>query len=212
VRLLPGAYVRRGFLSSAQVVAILAALPPHHRAIVGFLHLTGWRRGEALALEWARVHWESQEIRLDASKTGDPRCLVFSTYPELKGLLDAQRHSADTIQRDRSRVVSHVFHHRNGRPIRRGALQRAWELAREAAGCPGALLHDLRRTLVRQMERAGVPRSVAMTITGHRSEAVYKRYAIVARDDQEAGVGKLSQSLGTQDEAPLRFDPARKKA
>ena len=30
------------------------------------------------------------------------------------------------------------------------------------------------------LERAGVARSVAMSITGHKTEAVYRRYAIVA--------------------------------
>ena len=47
-----------------------------------------------------------------------------------------------------------------------------------SAGVPGHLVHDFRRTAVRNLERAGVPRSAAMKLTGHRTEAVYRRYAI----------------------------------
>jgi integrase len=47
---------------------------------------------------------------------------------------------------------------------------------------PGRLLHDFRRTAVRNLERNGVPRSTAMAMVGHKTEAIYRRYAIV--DDQ----------------------------
>lgn len=45
---------------------------------------------------------------------------------------------------------------------------------------------------MRNLERAGVPRSVTMKFTGHKTEAVYRRYAIVAEADRE-GVTKLAK-------------------
>ena len=54
------------------------------------------------------------------------------------------------------------------------------------------LVHDFRRTAVRNMERRGVSRSVAMKITGHRTESVYRRYAIVSDADLQEAARKLT--------------------
>jgi hypothetical protein len=42
------------------------------------------------------------------------------------------------------------------------------------------------------MERAGVPRSVVMKITGHKTEAVYRRYAIVSDADLRDATARLT--------------------
>ena len=56
----------------------------------------------------------------------------------------------------------------------------------------GRLVHDLRRSAVRNLERAGVSRSVAMKLAGHKTEAVYRRYAITSAADLSEGVAKLA--------------------
>ncbi|MCZ6478324.1 MAG: hypothetical protein O6851_08425 [Gemmatimonadetes bacterium] len=61
------------------------------------------------------------------------------------------------------------------------------------AGIPGAWIHDLRRTAVRNLECAGVSRSVAMKLTGHKTEAVYRRYAIADSAAFAEGVEKLAR-------------------
>lgn len=53
------------------------------------------------------------------------------------------------------------------------------------------VLHDFRRTAVRNLERAGVPRSTAMSMVGHRTESVYRRYAIVDSQMQKEAALKL---------------------
>ena len=60
---------------------------------------------------------------------------------------------------------------------------------------PGRLLHDFRRTAVRNLERAGVARSVAMKITGHKTESVYRRYAIVCDADLQEAAQKLAGTI-----------------
>jgi hypothetical protein len=47
----------------------------------------------------------------------------------------------------------------------------------------GKLKHEFRCTTVRNMARAGVPRSMAMKITGHKTESVYRQYPIVSDAD-----------------------------
>ena len=68
----------------------------------------------------------------------------------------------------------------------------AWTSACQRAHVAGRLVHDLRRTAVRNLERSGVSRSVAMKLTGHLTESVYSRYAIVSEGDLREGVAKLA--------------------
>ena len=44
---------------------------------------------------------------------------------------------------------------------------------------------------------AGISRSVAMKLTGHKTEVVYRRYAIVAENDLPEAGAKLAASLET---------------
>jgi integrase len=78
---------------------------------------------------------------------------------------------------------------------KRGVLTRTARNARCPA--PGRMPHDFRRTAVRNLERAGVSRSVAMKLTGHKTESASRRHAIVVEADLTEAARKLDTLAGT---------------
>jgi len=133
-------------------------------------------------------------IRLEpgTTKNRDGRTLPFTVLPELGALLNDQRERTRELERKSERIIPWVFHE-DGAPLGKRAIRLAWRRALKAAQLPmDRIPHDFRRTAVRNLERAGVPRSVAMKLTGHRTENVYRRYAIVSEADLGEGLAKLA--------------------
>src|SRR4029079_3138096 len=107
------------------------------------------------------------------------------------------------------RIVPQVFH-RDGRPI--ANFRRAGVLACTSAGCPGQLIHDMRPSAVRTFERAGVPRSVAMAVVGHKTESIYRRYAIVDEAMQREAAARLDAFAASPSPASGTVKPLRRTA
>jgi integrase len=87
---------------------------------------------------------------------------------------------------------------RDGEPIE--GFKRSWKTACRKAGCPGRLIHDFRRTAVRNLVRAGISEGVAMKMTGHVTRSVFERYNITSEADLAEAGRRLQvfhgQSLG----------------
>ena len=97
---------------------------------------------------------------------------------------------------EREGIISpSVFCRRQGQ--RDKTFWKRWKTACEAAGCPGRIPHDFRRTAVRNLERAGVPETVAMKITGHKTRSVFDRYDITSEEDLAEASRKLQALAGT---------------
>ena len=184
--------VRSGFFDRDQVAAVRAALPAAVQPIVTFAYATGWRiQSEVLPLEWRQVDRDKGEVRLDPGTTKNRAGRVFPFTDELTRLFDDLWTQHERLKK-KGTICPHVFH-RNGKRIR--GFRGAWEKACKAAGLPGRIPHDLRRSAVRNMERSGLSRSVAMQLTGHKTEAVYRRYAITSEADLREGVARLNVQL-----------------
>ena len=127
--------------------------------------MTGWRRrSEVLPLTWAQVDFAGGFVRLEPGTTKNSEGRAFPLIPELRALLE-RRHGS----RGAASVPRHA-HRPRLPPLRQTikSLRRAWKTACREAGRPGLLLHDLRRSAVRNLERAGISRAVAMKLTGHK--------------------------------------------
>jgi len=169
---------RRGFFEHEDVEAVQKHLPPHMQGIVDVAYVTGWRvASEVLPLEWRRVDVEAAEIRLDAgtTKSGEPR--VFPFTEGLRAVLERQKALTGELA---GLVFCYTVGKKAGKSIRYSGWLKAWRRAVRLASLPPERIpHDFRRTAVRNLERAGVPRSTAMAMIGHKTEAIYRRYAIV---------------------------------
>jgi integrase len=193
---------RKGFFERDQFEAVRRQLPPALQPIATFEYLTGWRNySEVYLLTWAHVSFADGMVTLDPgmAKNDDPR--PFPLTAELRALLEAQRAATEGLQRRTGRIIPWVFH-RNGRPVK--DMRRAWKTACDAAGLPGRIPHDFRRTAVRNLTRAGIPERVAMQLTGHKTRAVFERYNIVSAGDLRAAAEKLDQArLATTPRRPM---------
>jgi integrase len=175
--------VRSGFFEREQFESVRRHLPEELRAVITFAYFTGWRiNSEILTLEWSHVDLKAGAVRLNpgTTKNKEGRLFPFKIDPELTEVLETQKAKTDALQKEQGMIWPWIFH-RTGQPIK--DYRKTWEAACKKAGVPGRIPHDFRRTAVRKLERAGVSRSVAMKRTGHRTEAVYRRYAIVSEAD-----------------------------
>jgi integrase len=179
---------RQGFVDHGAFTNLRANLPSYLRDPISFLYLSGWRVGEMRALEWRDVDVAGKVVRLrpEISKNKDARLLPLSAE-----LLEIIQRAHGTRRLD----CPFVFH-RKGEPV--GDFRKAWSNACQAAGLAPILVHDLRRSAVRNMIRAGIPDRIAMALSGHKTRSIFDRYNIVSESDLAAAAEKLQAHLATQ--------------
>lgn len=174
---------RQGFIEEAEYLDLRAALPDHLKCALVVGYHCGNRLGELRKLRIPQVDLAAGKIRIERrqAKGKEPRTLPI--YGDMREWLEWQ------IAR-RVKGCDLLFHWK-GRPL--GSHLKGWSRACTAVGLEGLHFHDLRRSAVRNMERAGIPRHVAMRISGHRTESTYRRYDIVVEADIDAAAKKLAE-------------------
>ena len=184
--------VREGFCDYDTYLCIRGAAPYHIQVAATIGYFTGMRRGEILSLRWDKhMDMEGRCIRLERTqtKTKVPR-VVYVTGEFLKVMLKAKE------VRDRDYPNCPWVVHFNGEPL--GSFLHGWTALMTRLGLKGFLFHDLRRTGVRNLIRAGVPETVAMKISGHKTRSVFDRYNVTSEEDLKAAAERLDDYIQTK--------------
>jgi integrase len=198
IRHLPEKNARQGFFEDADFKAVVEALPKYLQDFVRFGYVTGWRKGEVSSLLWADVDADVIQLRPENSKTGQGRSVPLrdadGKLTEV-GQIIARCQAVRTVKGKAGEQIAAYVFHRQGEPI--GDIRKAWAMACRTTGLAGKLFHDLRRTAVRNMVRAGVPERVAMEISGHRTRSIFDRYNIVSERDKQDALRRTQEYLGS---------------
>jgi len=188
IPMLPEANPRQGFLEPIDFARLRDALPEYLKDPISFLYLSGWRKSEMRTLEWRDVDTASAVVRLrrERSKNEEPRIL-----PLQGELLAIIMRAYDNRRLDRP----YVFHD-GGAPI--GDFRKAWRNALLATALGNMLIHDMRRSCVRNLIRSGTPEAIAMRLTGHKTRSVFDRYNITNESDLAAASARLDEYVNTR--------------
>jgi integrase len=178
---LPENNVRQGFLEEDGYHAMLRELPDYLKAIFVCAYECGIRRGQLTLLKWQQVDFQRGVIVWYPEQTKNESSHDVPFIGKMRVFLEAEKLHRDAafpkcdwvFAKDGERVIT---------------FNKAWRSACERAGVAGQLFHDMRRSAARRLEDAGVPRTTAMLITGHKTESMYLRYAGIrnSKDLQDA--------------------------
>ena len=194
---------RKGFFRRGDFEAILEQVPAcpdddkllkacYWRDVFEVDYLTGWRApSELLNRQWPHVDFENGWLRLEPGETKNKQGRMFPFTPELRAALLRQRAYVDRLEKATGRFIPWVFPNpKTGSHLKN--YYHVWNQARDDAELSKSLVHDFRRTAVRNLERADIPRSDAMAMVGHVTESIYRRYAISDEASLKESAKKLA--------------------
>jgi integrase len=160
--------------------------PPAFAPVIEFGRETGLRRTELRFLRWEQIDLAVGCLRLSAKETKTEQARTVYLTSRAREILH---------QTPRQLHSPYVFINPDtGKPW--SEYSKMFRRACERAGLKGIWFHDLRRTFVTNARRSGVPESVVMKLSGHRTRSVFDRYNIIDEGDLKAAVEKIDVGKG----------------
>lgn len=169
---------------------------------------TGLRISEVAGLRVADINLVRRSLRLVGSFDEEGMWREHTKGHRAGIELPLTRRLADALD---SHIANHVrdgqhflFVELDGEPVRIPNLRDDFERARVMAGCPDAVWHDLRRTLITTLSDEGAPLQVLQALAGHSDPKTTRNYI------QRVRVEDLSKWTSSIDDTPPPNGPARR--
>ena len=176
---------RNRTLTAEEYQRLLDVCPSHLRSILQVGYLTGMRAGEILGLKWKQVDFKTRVITLGAEDTKTEERREVPLNGDLVKILMVVPRVID---------CPYVFTYR-GKPLVRTKF--SFTHAVRKAGIEDFRFHDLRHCAITNLRKAGVSDNVIMSISGHKTHAMFKKYDRVDREDREAALQKVQVLIDT---------------
>lgn len=138
---------------------------------------TGQRRGDVLAMQWRHIERRPEGLRIAVTqqKTGEP--LLIPIHDRLATVLDSI-----------PRVGTNIVHREDGLAYTGSGFSALFRREQQRLGLQGLQFHGLRHTAAARLAEAGCTDSEIMSILGHRTASMVRRYTRGANQE------RLSQS------------------
>jgi integrase len=192
---------REGFLTPVQFKKLLPHIPTDLQDFVEWGYATGQRRGETTLMTWEMLNTKGNVLRIPGWICKNKKGRVLPLDTKLAAIIERRKKAARQVEADGTvRLSEYIFHRGDGEPV--GDFEKSWKTACAAAGLAGTLYHDMRRSAVKNLIDAGVPRAIAMKVSGHRSEAVFERYNIKLDEQVRAAMEQTEAYREKESAAP----------
>ena len=163
------------------------------------MYLTGWRIGGVKNLQWLRDLKDGVvTLQGEFSKNGEP--VTVPLRGEVLRIIEDAR-------AQRVPECPFIFH-RKGRQLYN--FRSAWRTACREAGLEERLVHVPATKRSAHMVRQGIPQETAMSISGHKTVSMFRRYNIVDPSDREDAIDRLSAAAQGVEATPAKAVPLKR--